>query len=177
MVGEFIAADYFADAKKCAPCYGVGPYFASAEDGFRIARADAWLRGSWASQPNPKDSALLLLSITGRIGHEQFKIRQYWSRTENPLLPREAIVASLKTAQIDLSDLEAVAFTSASGSAEKIISSLRELGCEQADESRAHRSSNRTCCRGVLWIAIQSSGDTHSWHRIRCENYVSSRHR
>jgi carbamoyltransferase len=63
-------------------------------------------------------------------GIEQFKIRQYWSPTENALLPREAILASLKTAQIDLRDLDAVAFTSALASAEKIIRALGDLGLE-----------------------------------------------
>jgi carbamoyltransferase len=115
-----------------------------ANDGVTIAPAACMSRILGISTEPEGFSAAVVVDNRVVSGIEQFKIRQYWSPTENALLPRDAILASLKTARIDLSDLDAVAFTSASGSAEKIVPSLRDLGLsartrvEHIDHQIAH---------------------------------------
>src|SRR5262249_24284020 len=59
---------------------------------------------------------------------EQFKIREHWSPREDAGLPREAILTSLEIARADLARIEAVAFTSESNSAERIIPHIRTIG-------------------------------------------------
>jgi carbamoyltransferase len=75
---------------------------------------------------------------------EQFKIRQHWSPKENELLPKEAILASIKAAGVHPSDIDLVAFASPFESAEQIASSIRRLGLnararlEHVDHRLAH---------------------------------------
>jgi len=75
---------------------------------------------------------------------EQFKIRQLWSPKQNAFLPREAIIASLNAANVDLSEIDHIAFTSTSDSAASIIAGIRSLcgnaraTLEQVDHRTAH---------------------------------------
>jgi carbamoyltransferase len=59
---------------------------------------------------------------------EQFKIREHWSLREHAVIPREAILASLEIAKVDLARIEVVAFTSESDSTERIIPQIRTVG-------------------------------------------------
>jgi carbamoyltransferase len=78
---------------------------------------------------------------------EQFKIRAHWSPHEAALLPREAILASLDIAKVDLARIEVVAFTAESHSTAGIIPHIRALGLspeaafEQVDPWIAHAAS------------------------------------
>jgi carbamoyltransferase len=59
---------------------------------------------------------------------EQFKIREHWSPREAAVLPREAILASLAIAKIDLARIEVVAFTSETNSTGRIVPHIRTVG-------------------------------------------------
>src|SRR5262245_35712355 len=75
---------------------------------------------------------------------EQFKIRQHWSPREKALLPKEAILTSLRIVQSDPSEVDIVAFTSEFHSAETIIPEIRRLDLnarakiEHVDDRIAH---------------------------------------
>ena len=75
---------------------------------------------------------------------EQFKIREHWSPRENTLVPKEAILASLRTAHVDICEIDVVAFTSVSASTERIGPAIRALGLstrarlEYVDHRTAH---------------------------------------
>jgi carbamoyltransferase len=89
-------------------------------------------------------SAAIVIENRVLAALEQFKIREHWSPRENVVLPREAILASLEIAQVDLARIEVVAFTSESNSTERIIPHIRTLGLnheatlEQVDPRIAH---------------------------------------
>ena len=75
---------------------------------------------------------------------EEFKIRHHWSPRENTLLPKDAILASLQIAQIDLPKIDVVAFTTGFGPPERVVEHIRDLGLnpeatlEQVDHRIAH---------------------------------------
>jgi carbamoyltransferase len=59
---------------------------------------------------------------------EQVKIRETWSPRENAVLPKDAILASLQAAQVDLSAIDIVAITANSQAVEQLLPHIRNLG-------------------------------------------------
>ena len=59
---------------------------------------------------------------------EEFKIRETWSPRGNAVLPKDAILAALRIAGVDPSEVDVIAFPANSDAAERIIPHIRDLG-------------------------------------------------